>query len=200
MDPWGVPFGYRVVAAAGFLAMASVVEWARRGREATRWRDSLLIAAAACVFGIFGVGVDAITSAISPEYFAIGKRLGSASGLRARALLLGLQAGMSAGTLVGCVLVVANRLGRRPSVPGPRVLRILGWPIACSVVFALLATLLTPYAASYEGKLESIGVRDPAAFSLVTHVHSGLYLGGLVGTVAAALWILRRRVSAPTGA
>ena len=198
-----MPYAYRVVAVLLFLGLASAIELAVRRGEAVRWRASLLILAMSCVGALVGVGVDAVTSSISPAYFAVGKGLGWEAGFRGRVLVLGIQAGISGGVVAGCVLAYCNYRKQAPCLPVARVLRMVRYPLVVTAVFAaalgVLAALVPPEGLS---EVARSVVDTPSAHRFITAwaVHVGAYLGALVGLVVVVVKVRRARAGlAATG-
>ncbi len=193
-----VPFEVRLAVLLGLLVVVAAADRALRGRAATRWREYLVLLAFGLVGCAVGVGVDQITSRVSPEYFVYGKGLDAGPGLDRAILVLSLEAGCSAGLVLGALLLVANP---EPGPPWSLVTHIV-WPV-------LLGVALAPLGAAVCGALDPFGldrllvglVEDPAArrgFVLVQGAHTGLYLGALVGTILAMLRVRRGRRPAPS--
>ena len=95
-----VPFGARVLALVVVAAALSVVDFYRRGKQSTGYREYGLIFVAGILGALLGAANDAITSTISPEYFIYGKGLTEGDGLRAEAIQYGLKVGFSGGIIL----------------------------------------------------------------------------------------------------
>jgi len=192
----GIPYWPRVAALVVLLSAIAAVDLARHGSKATRWREYSFILAGGLAAGLFGLVNDLITSAISPEYFILGKGL-PARALRQSAGELGLQAGSSAGVIAAAVMVYAATRGtRRPPFP-IRSLCLLTWrpfvlAVGFGVAFPLLLSGSDPLAitSSIEDLLEPSKV---ARFLMVWWVHLGLYLGLLAGVVWTVLDVAGKR-------
>ncbi|MDA1266141.1 MAG: hypothetical protein O2816_13755 [Planctomycetota bacterium] len=184
-----LPFGVRVGLALAFLACVSMIELARRGREAVRWRLSLVLVGCALLGAGFGIAVDSITVRLSPDYFAWGKALGDGPGLTGRALRLGSMAGGSAGVTYGAILIVAAR-GRAVSAPLRHA-----WSIPCLAALGGLAGgLLAPWLRTVPDEAPFLDPsREGQALLRVWCAHSGVYLGSLLGLV----WAIRNVRKSP---
>src|SRR5690606_16474644 len=137
-----VSFIERLGLAVVFVATASGVELALRGRRATRWRSALVLAACGSLGAALGCAIDLLTSTLGPAYFAVGKGLGDAPGLTLRALGLGAQAGAAAGVIVAAILLL--RAGRRLSrielrSAAARIARTVGGGVALGALAGALA-------------------------------------------------------------
>lgn len=185
-----VAFEARLAVLLGLLVVAASVDRWRNGKAATRWREYLVLLAFGLIGCVVGAGVDQVTSRLSPEYFVFGKGLDAGPGLARAILRLSLEAGLTAGLVLGSLLLVAN--GSGPPAP---LLRLSVWPVvlglASAPVGALLCRLLDPF--GLDRLLVGL-VDDPDArrrFVVVQGAHTGLYLGALVGTIAAMIRVRR---------
>src|SRR5436305_7516242 len=62
------------------FALLAAIDLHRRGRQATRWREYLLLLAAVAVALAYGIVNDQFTSRLSWEYYYFGKGLDAALG------------------------------------------------------------------------------------------------------------------------
>lgn len=194
--PWEWPFGARVAAVLGFLLAASAVERLVRGPGAVRFGESVFLVTCGAAGAVFGVLVDLCTVSLSPDYFAVGKGLGVDPGLPGRALLLGLHAGTAAGVLAGCVLLAANGVGRRaPRRAAQELYARLPPLVACAVAGGVTGACLGAFLPeTLLGDWRELVPGDARrSFLMVWTAHSGLYLGGAVGTLRAA-WKVRKQI------
>lgn len=201
---WDVPFAYRLAALFLFLGGVSGVEFALRGASAVRWRAALLILSLGAAGALAGAAIDSLTSAISPAYFAVGKELGWTSDLAWRARVLGLQAGCSAGVVVGAVLASVNHRAAGPSLPLARMWRLGTVPLMTAAVGGLVFGAfgaVAPPAVLVDAVRSTVPEGDERAFVLVWCTHAGLYAGAAVGLVVAAVraWRARRVLSSKSG-
>lgn len=192
-------FLLRVALAGWFLTTVSVVELFFRGRASTRWRGSLLIGIAAISGGGFGLVFDLLTSSISPAYFAVGKGLGWAD-LEDKVRALGLQAGVSVGVVIGCVV---SYLAARRSMPFSRALACLIAPVFGAMGLAMVGAGITGFGnwGDFVGPFAEFlypSQREP--FVTVWLMHTGAYLGGACGTGVGLWWgdATRRAAVAPS--
>jgi hypothetical protein len=74
----------RPEARLGLLALAALVvaggELLARGAKANRWWEYSMVFSGGGVGALLGTSLDVVTATISPEYFAVGKVLGTAPG------------------------------------------------------------------------------------------------------------------------
>lgn len=190
---WDAPFGYRLAALALFLALASGIEFALRGRDSVRWRASLVIIGLGAIGSLVGLSIDLCTSTISPAYFAVGKGLGWGEGLTLRACGLGLQAGTSAGVVTGAVLAFLNYRAGFPSLPMTRVIWLGRLPVSGAVPCGVLlgaATALIPPGVLLDAVRSQLQAGQAHAFTVVWATHAGVYFGAIMGLAVAAsrLW------------
>jgi len=186
-----VSFTVRLGLFSAVAVSVVLVDLLVRGRNSTRWREYLVLVVGGAFGAAIGAGIDAVTSSISPDYFAHGKGLGAAPGLMLRSVLLGARAGFCAGAVVTGLLLVAA---------GP--LTSLRWHSVAGIASALgsvgawsLATAAVCFLLSWRD------VRSPPAapemrFVLVGWTHAGAYLGAAVRAVLLA-WRMARRRAAP---
>jgi len=188
-----LPFCARVGALVLVAAVVAGVERLVRGDRATRWMEYGALLAGAGLGSILGAAVDAVTSSISPEYFAFGKGLGAEAGLTQRALLLGAQAGFVGGAVITGILLVAMKPDwtlRRVEVA--RLARASACVAICSFATAAVVCLgvwrllaqrpLSPY----------------AGFQLVWCTHLGVYVGAIAAMIHVARRAKRSRIAGST--
>jgi hypothetical protein len=199
------PFWCRAAFLAGLMVIGAVLDLLRRGRAATRHKEYAFIWLTGLIGCLAGGAADFITSSISPCYFTLGKGLLGGEGFKLRAVMFGVQEGLSAGVIAGAACMYA---GRRKSKHAPlafgAMLRLLWIPI----IGAVAGALLLPPAA---------GGSDPAGLALkldgallagqlipfvrVWWIHTGLYSGLLAGLLCLIAVVLkRRRAGAKTAA
>jgi len=193
------------VGGAIFLLLA-LIDLARRGRQATRWREYLLLLAAVVAALGYGVINDQITSRISWEYFYYGKELATSLGpatppdprkLHWAAALVGMKATWSAGLIFGAMLLLANNPRRgRIRLRNRELLawlpRILLSAVVCAVLFGVVGYLggLTSLNEDFPVFLHD-NLWRPRRFMCVYGVHLGGYIGGFGGAVWAAVAVWR---------
>jgi hypothetical protein len=149
---------------------------------------------------IYGIIHDQITARICVEYFTIGHPLilphASTTEL---ALAWGVLATWWAGLVIGVLLALAARVGRRPKWPVRRIIRptvglliVMAW---CAVLAGLIGRALATGGTVL--LLEPLASRIPAdrhiAFLSAAFAHSASYLVGFIGGLVLALWIWMRR-------
>jgi hypothetical protein len=188
------PFSYRVALLLGLMTVAAAVDYWRRGREATRYREYSFIWIAGMLGGLVGFANDCVTSSMSPDYFTVGKGLEAGNGLRWRAGVYGCEAGFSAGAIGGAVcLFVRGRNSRFSTEQMRRWLRTLWMPVAGAIFLGLVLPIvaggLDPLGLS--ARLGSLLNTDQIGrFRRVWWIHMGLYAGLIIGLAAM---ILRRK-------
>jgi hypothetical protein len=168
-----LPVAIRIVCITTLVVLSlALLDRVRRGREATRWRALPAIVIGWCGGAVLGVAIDRITVSIAPAYFAIGKQLGGEPGLVGRALLLGAAAGAGAGLCFGMAI------GRHPA-PIAVHLRQAGWTAVLVAAGLGLGLAI--------GRAVEPPERAPWAQGVTTvrWGHTGVYVAGLVGTLAA---------------
>ena len=183
-----IPYSYRVVALLAAMAVMAGVDRYRKGAQAVRHLEYGYILCCGIVAGALGAANDYFTSNLSPEYFILGKGLESAG---AKAVMLGAEAGFSAGVIAGglCLFAVG---ARRPS--WRRMLQALAVPVggalAAGAICGLTCAGLDPM--NWSATLSDMMTAEQLArFRRVWWIHTGLYAGLTVGLTAMIL-LLRR--------
>jgi len=184
-----IPYWARALALVVLLVIVAAVDmWYRRGKS-TRWKEYSFILAAGLAAGVFGMVTDLITSSISPDYFIFGKQL-PAEKIRLSAMLLGLQAGSSAGVIAGAMCVfVGSRKGAGSRLPVGRIAMLSWRPLALAVAFAAAFPLVCGWFDPFNFVVRlgpALGEIRARKFLVVWHIHCGVYLGLAVG----AMWMI----------
>ena len=202
----------RIIAGATILVGLAWWDWRRNGAQARRWREYSFLLAVTLGAIAFAAALDQVTVTLSWEYFYFGKELHEVLGpqcppeqlpLRLQASFIGLKAGLGPGLLIGVALLMANNPRKaRPSLPTRRLLRAVAWPLGLAALCIAAVS-----AAGYAGWLTWMSqdfremvaedVMRPMRFMSAWGAHLGAYVGGGLGTLVAALRVLRaRRVAA----
>lgn len=198
----------RIAVGVAIFAALAVVDLRRHGRAATRWREYgvLLVAVATAI--LYGALNDQITATISWEYFYYGKEIDKIIGpdvppdvrpLRWEAAKVGIKATWSVGLIFGVLLLLANNPWRGwPRLRNRRLIRVLPVIVACAAGLGVVGGVLgcggafTHLSADFEDMVRA-DVFRPRRFMCAWGVHLGGYVGGLVGTIAAVVLVLRQR-------
>jgi hypothetical protein len=201
------------IGAAIFAGLAGIDLW-RNERRATRWREYLFLLVAVALAMAYGLANDFLASGISWEYFYYGKGLDQQLGphvppdvgaLRWAACRVGLKATWSSGLIAVVVLLIANNpRPRQPQLPYRTLLGLL------PVVF--LGVALIAGVGAWAGSrgwlawtnrdiaaLVHENLFHPMRFMCVYGMNLGGYAGGLLATIAAAVWIRHKRSPQSTG-
>lgn len=194
------PFWNRAALLAGLMLVGAAVDRWRHGEAANRHKEYGFIWLTGIIGCLAGGINDLITSSISPDYFILGKGLAGGEGFRLRAVLFGVQEGLSAGVIAGAICVYVARGGsKRPPVEFNFLFRLLGRPICCAAAGALLVPVLAGHydpagLALKMSETEQAQTIVPA-FLRVWWIHTGLYAGLLAGVLwmVAAIMVKRRR-------
>lgn len=194
-------FANRVLLLFTLMAIVAIVDFKRKGREASKYREYGFILIAGVAGALAGFANDLITSSISPEYFIFGKGLELGDDLRCRAGIFGAKEGLSAGIIAGAVCLFA--IGQKTSLSGAQLRSLLArlWmPLGGA---ALVGVTLPLGAGSFDpfhlaAKLESLlNGEQIGRFLRVWWIHTGLYAGLVLGLAAMIARTRRdRRVKA----
>lgn len=195
-DPTFVP---RVLVGAGVLVALACLDRLHKGSRARLWRELSFLSVVAVGAIFYAIGHDVVTRAISPEYFTLGKGVADAAdGFGAGVASLAASAGWSAGSFVGLVMIVANNptADRRAQLPYRTLARYLAFPVIGAATSAAAIGAL-----GWAGRrwilgatgLDLIGLDDPEAFVTVWAIHSGSYVGVLVGSALGAVLVRAER-------
>ena len=191
----------RIALGGAVLFALAAVELRRKGRHARRWKEYLFLLGSVAAALAYGVVNDQITVRISPEYYLYGKEVAAIvpadappEALHREAVKIGLQATWSAGLLAGVIVLLANSLPRRwAPLPMGRLWRLLPLVVAVAAASALVFGLVGR-AGWLNGWLADWDfLSDPRAFATVWGIHLGGYVGGGVGALVAAAFLLRQR-------
>ncbi len=179
------PFSLRIVLLIGFMLIVSLVDFYRKGPQATKFSEYSFLTIAGLLGAIVGLTSDSITSSISPEYFILGKGLEEGPDLRVQAGLFGVRVGFSAGIIGGAVCLYASR---RKSTYLPvkcsRLLQMLWMPVTgailCGIGLPLGLSKFDP--AGFSAQLDTLlDTGKLSRFRQVWWTHLGLYLGTVIG-------------------
>ncbi|XAM00785.1 hypothetical protein OT109_05205 [Phycisphaeraceae bacterium D3-23] len=163
----------------------------------------VLLAVACVMAGVYGMGHDQLSYAVSPEYFHHLKfdqfRIDPARHNRIGAAMVGWSATWWMGLLVGPPLILIGLL-----IPDP-------WAYAVATAKSFLVAIITAAAVGLFGLALAIpisvrdrlphfdfpnGVEHPEAFLEVGVLHTASYLGGLIGLFAALIYLIHQCVQA----
>lgn len=196
-----IPFGARLAALLALMVVGAALDRRRHGPAARRPGEYAFLLAAGALGAAFGFACDQVTSRLSPDYFVEGKGLDPGPGFGRAVIVLSLQAGFTAGVVLGAVLLLTNQpRPARPALPLLRLLRRAAWPLGGALVAAPVGALVVPPLALPH--LRDLLVLPPdrlEAFARVWGAHVGVYGGAVVGLVVAGLEVRRARRSAQTG-
>jgi len=171
-----------------------------RIRHDSRVRSYSILLLGAGLAGLLGVAFDQITVTVSPEYFILGKGLGSEA-LRLTVAWLGFRSALPLGALVA-------GLGLRYAAGTSQ----LSWRAWVAPIFIALALVL-PSGALAMSFVDPFDVRSASSASMtepecarylvVWGLHVGAYAGvalGLAATLLRSSRMLKRRRTLPGGA
>ncbi len=188
---------WRLLILVLLMAIVALIDWRRRGQEATRWREYAFLLLAGLMGGFVGIANDHVTATISPEYFFIGKGIKLDDGFRRHVTELGFHAGLLAGVVIGGAFLMANNpKPNRPSLPAKKLVRFALYPIVGALVLVPLGSVSAYYLdpLNFSSDLsEALSPEQIGRFLAVWGIHLGLYASGLAGTIAGVLGIRRMR-------
>ena len=155
---------------------------------------------------LYGAINDQITVTISPEYFLYGKELAHVIGddppmgrLRWEAAKIGLKATWTAGLIFGVFLLLANNPIR--ALPRLRNRQLVMYIPVILLIAAMCGVLggvagYHGFLTRFDSDFQAIVAADfyrPTRFMCAWGVHLGDYIGGLLGTIAAVVFVVRQR-------
>lgn len=192
---------WRLAALLLLMSIVAAIDWWRNRAAATRWREYSFLLAAGFLGGLIGVANDLVTSAISPDYFVVGKGIPADEHFRVHVVSLGFQAGLVMGMLIGGVYLIANNPSRhRSRLSMLRLFRFALPPVLAAVLCAPIVSWLI-------SRWDPLNFRSPeqlgailapiqiSQFLAVWGLHLGMYAGGLLGTVFAVFAIRQKRIA-----
>jgi hypothetical protein len=193
-------FTLRLILGLTALGVLAAIDLIRHPRNPTRIKEYGFLFTVTGLTMAYGLIHDLVTHSISSEYFTLGKGIAEAEdGFGWPIVRLALMASWSAGLFVGVALLVANNPKTGvPQLSYRELSQMLSMPLWCSaglaVTGAVAGFVIAPEVA-VRLELAHLGLEDPHAFVVVSGIHAGSYLGGLVGAVAAFVVVRRRRKS-----
>jgi len=198
----------RLLIGCAIFGILASVDIYRNGPAARRWREyAFLLLCVAVALG-YGILNDQLTVGLSWEYFYYGKDLMSVLGqqtppddwlLRLGAAKVGMKATWSAGLIIGVVLLFANNPGKGlPPLPFRKLLGFLPLMLLITVAGAVVLGIIgyfggLRFVTSEFDVLIAENLWRPYRFMAVFGIHLGGYVGGLVGTIAVAIMVRRKR-------
>ncbi|MEM7261235.1 MAG: hypothetical protein AAF488_04535 [Planctomycetota bacterium] len=180
-----IPFAWRIGALLLISVIAVALDQRRPPEERNRWREYSVLLLCTSLGIAVGIGIDRITVSISPEYFLYGKGIPDGPGFLTRVLLLGAQAGASAGAIGGAVLLIVNRQPHQAF----KLLPLATLPIVGALLLGVAFGLTQHFAApvTLEEADELLAPEAATKFILVWVIHVGIYSGAALGLIVAAL-------------
>ena len=189
----GIPYTFRVGA---LLLLAGVMvlhdRLYRQGRGGRVWEYGFLFLTG-ILGALYGAANDAVTSGMSPEYFTAGKGLSETGPLRQQAVVLGAQAGFSAGA-IACAIwqFVLRRMPARERCL--LILRHIWVPFVLALSLAVLFPLVCGHAdpLRFAVRLDgTLSAADRPGFLTVWWVHLGTY-SGLTAGMGAGIYMTKK--------
>ena len=187
--------GWALRISLGLSVFAALAIWdlARKGRQATRWKEYAFLFAATAAAMAYGLANDMITVTISPLYFIEHERLPlDTPNVRGIAAVVAMKATWSLGLVLGAVLLIANNPMRgRAQLPYRKLYLKLLCPFIAAGTMAFVFGAAA-WSGWFDAWLEIEGAMRPV--ECVYYVHTGAYPGGFLGGIAAvASVVLERR-------
>jgi hypothetical protein len=154
----------------------------------------------------YGIAHDLVTAHVCVEYFSVfhPPLVGSESPV-ALALAWGVVATWWGGLTLGLLLALAARTGSAPKWDAAQLVRPIAMLLACmgglSLVAGLAGAALAKAGAVWvAGEMaERLPREKHVAFLADLWAHSASYAAGVLGGVALAVWVRRRRAKPVTG-
>lgn len=182
------------------MAVVAAVDRARRGRQATRWKEYLFLLAATAAAVAFAIGNDLVTSTLSPFYFEIHEKLThSCPDIHRLAVGVAVRGSWWVGLVLGVLLLMTNNPRKTlPQLPWRGMYAKLLYPLAIAALGSAAMGLL-----SWTGTISLPGdldrkLADAREFNAVFAAHAGAYAGGVLGAIVAAVRVIRQRKKART--
>jgi len=184
----------RVGIGVAIFVVLAVVDLARKGRRATRWKEYLFLFTATAVVMLYGLANDMVTATISPRYFLEHEALPlDTPSVRPVAAAVALRATWTAGLIFGVALLLANNPSERlPRLPYRRMYAKLLYPALPAAMLAFLLGLAS-WGGCFDAILKAIGLLGPRSLKCVFCAHIGAGIGGFLGGLAAVLAVVRER-------
>lgn len=169
----------RLLALFIFMAAMLILDLKNPPLERSRFKAYSFILSVGMLGAIFGMGVDAITSRISEDYFVYGKglRLSNPQQFMRDALTLGAKAGFSGALFVGCIFCFCNPL--KTSVR--HLYHYLTVPFLMSLFFGIFFGVIQYVTNSIVlNQILFLGEERSRLYATVWMSHLGLYCGGFI--------------------
>jgi hypothetical protein len=158
----------------------------------------------AVIAGCYGIVHDQITYTIGPEYFTRFKfdqffYLSRDQPLRLLVAEIGFIAASPVGLFAGWFLARLTvpheppRTAAKHTFQGVLIIVVTALLFACVAGFITPTDIDDPAMEDWKFMLSSFRVHDTAAWLRVGNIHNASYLGGLVGLIAAIVFVYRKR-------
>lgn len=196
----------RIAGGVIIFSIWAYVEFIRKGKKASRWKEYLFLIYCVLIVMAFGMINDQLTVSISWEYFVHGKGFDLQGqdqpdwvSLRLWACEVGAKATWTAGLLLGAVLLICNNPNNKPPVVPLKKLVKLVWLIGIPACVLAVLLGIAGYLGAWKNLTEDFSliwqsnIYRPANFQCVWGMHLGAYVGGGIGTAVLCWWILKKR-------
>lgn len=170
------------------------------------WVYVLFIAGATLAAGLYGALHDQISYTLAPEYYTRFKfeQFGLFWGNdrpREAAAVVGVLATWWVGTGCALLLGLLGFIFKEPAQMRRALIRSTLWVVAGAIAggvvgYAYGCYRVTPESITEYARWVRPAVTDPIAFVRVGFLHNGSYLGGFVGLLAGAVYLIVARIKA----
>ena len=180
------------------LFILALIDYKKNPANPTRIKEYAFLFSVAILVMAYGLLHDFITYSISKEYFIFAKGIDSAkSGFSLDVIKLALMATWTAGLIVGVTFLFANNPGsQKKQLKYGLLFKLLSIPLVFSVTFAAIFGII--YSANWQffaksGHFDDITLicSSPGNFMAVWGIHTGSYLGALLGLIVAVIIIIK---------
>lgn len=184
---------YRFYFGLSFFILFGVIDLIKNPANPKRAKEYGFLFSTALLASLFAIFHDAITVNISREYFEVGKGLGKNFSFFPDVALLAMKASYWVGLIIGIIFLVLNnpkkdRQSLKYSELYGQLLSIALFGIVSAFIGYALSFIFYPTITKGVSVLN-----NPKAFEHVLFIHSGTYLGALVGTIFSVRKIWKKR-------
>jgi hypothetical protein len=192
-------FKYRLFIGLSLFLVLGIIDYKKNPQSPTKVKEYLFLFSIVGIAMLYGIIHDFITYHISPEYFIMGKGIESAKdGFNFDVVQLAMMALWSVGLIIGVIFLIANNPYKKiPQLKYSILYRLSLYPVVISFLFAVLTGVFFYFfGLDFSDWLVDLEfISEKKQFMTTWGIHTGSYLGGIIGLAIAVIRIAILRKS-----